>query len=223
MKDELTDRLAALGEITAETAHELRNVLLVISSTAFVARREIDRGNSAAASPHLAKIEKNARRAHAIVDDVMALARGDLLGKENVPLEHVLAAARADIPPDAARWDDRIDPARLEIYVHPGLAARLFHAIYDNAAQASAPRRPTVTTRARAGNGCFIIEVADDGPGVPESIASQVFDPFVGARSGGTGLGLALARRIVLAHGGSIALLRGDSGAAFRVELPVEG
>jgi signal transduction histidine kinase len=220
--DDLAERLAALGEIAAETAHELQNVLQVISSSAYVARVEVHRGNLSAADHHLAKIEKNARTAHAIVDDVMTLARGDALEKQVVPVASVLAAARADMAEGAAHWDDRIEPAHLEVRAHPGLAARLFHVLYDNAAHASAPRAPTVTTRARAGTDRLIIEVTDDGPGVPASIAPHIFDPLVRARSGGTGLGLALARRIVLAHGGSIALVAGGPGAAFRVELPID-
>ena len=66
-----------------------------------------------------------------------------------------------------------------------------------------------------------IIEVADDGPGVRADIAGRVFDVLVTARTGGTGLGLPLARRIAEAHGGSIAMVeRAGEGATFRVELP---
>ena len=221
--DDLVERLAALGEIAAETAHELRNVLAVISSSAYVVRVELDRGNMTAANHHLAKIEKNARTAHAIVDDVMTLARGDALETEMVPVASVLAAARAGLAEGAAHWKDEIEPARLEVRAHPGLVARLFHVLYDNALHASAPRPPVVTTRARAAAQRLIIEVTDDGPGVPASIAPRIFEPLVLARPGGTGLGLALARRIVLAHAGSIELVAGGPGAAFRVELPIEG
>jgi hypothetical protein len=65
-----------------------------------------------------------------------------------------------------------------------------------------------------------VFEVVDDGPGVPAQIAHRVFEPLVTARPGGTGLGLALARRIATAHGGTIRLVEGSPGATFRVELP---
>jgi signal transduction histidine kinase len=94
------------------------------------------------------------------------------------------------------------------------------HVLYENAIHASAPRAPRVSTRAQAMGDRVVVDVADDGPGVPEDIAGRVFEPLVTARPGGTGLGLALAQRIATAHGGSIALVPGATGATFRIELP---
>jgi signal transduction histidine kinase len=204
--DEARERLVVVGEIAAEVAHELRNVLQIISGMAYVARQEVDRGDAAAARPHVEKIEKHARLAHAIVDDLMALARGEDLAAGN------------------ASWQDAIEPHDVRVRAHPGLLGRLLHVLYENAIHACAPRGPTIVTRARTEGGLVVIEVADDGPGVPEAIATRVFEPLVTARPGGTGLGLALARRIARAHGGSIELLRGGTaGATFRIELPGMG
>ena len=112
------------------------------------------------------------------------------------------------------------EAADLHVRAHPGLAARLLHALYENAIHASAPGRPRIATHADRVGDRIVIEVADDGPGVPAQIADALFEPLVTARQGGTGLGLALARRITDAHGGSIALLRSSKGATFRIELP---
>jgi signal transduction histidine kinase len=218
--DDARERLVVVGEIAAEVAHELRNVLQVISASAYVARHEVSRGEASAALPHVLKIEKNARVAHGIVDDLMALARGETLHSEPVLLAEILVAARSEVAPQAAQWNDDIEPRDLRVRAHPGLLVRLLHALYDNAIHASAPRPPRVTTLARAGGGRVVLDVADDGPGVPADIAARVFDPLVTARPGGTGLGLALARRIAMAHGGSIELVASPVGATFRLELP---
>jgi two-component system sensor histidine kinase HydH len=213
------DRFASLGEIAIEIAHELRNLLQVISATAYVARQETARGNAPAALPHVVKIERSARTAHGIVDDLMALAQGDLRS-ESVAMADVLVAARADLEPASAQWEDAIDPEGLRVSGHPGLLVRLFHGLYQNAIQATAPRPPRIATLVRTSEGKVVIDVADDGPGVPQEVAARVFEPLVTARTGGTGLGLALARRIVEAHAGSIFLLEGTgAGATFRVEL----
>ena len=222
--DEATqERLAMLGQIAAEIAHELRNVLQVISASAFVARQDVGRGDAQAALPHVVKIERNARTAHAIVDDLMALARGERIHAEPLPLAELIAAARSDLPPGCAHWADLLTPPDLQVRAHVRLLVRLLHGLYDNAIQASAPRAPRIETRATLADGRLVIDVADDGPGVSEQLAERIFDPLVSGRAGGTGFGLSLARRIAAAHGGTIALVagRGDGrGATFRVELP---
>jgi two-component system OmpR family sensor kinase len=211
-----------VGEIAAEAAHELRNVLQVITSSAFVARQELGRGDGSSATAHVVKIERNAQLAHAIVDDLMALARGEALRCEPTALVEIVESARSDLGA-AARFVDRIDPPDLRVCAHPALFARLMHALYENAVQASAPSVPTVTTLARSGADRVIVEVTDDGPGVPPDLVPRVFEPLVGLRAGGTGLGLSLARRIARAHGGTIALLDSAAGATFRVELLAAG
>ncbi len=210
------ERLVAIGEIAAEVAHELRNALQVISASAYLARQD-----PAGSLPHVVKIERNARLAHGIVDDLMGLARGDALHAEPTFLADVLAAARDDLV-DGATWEDDVEPRDLRVRVHVGLAARLLHVLYENAIGASLPRPPRITTRARAStDGRVRIEVSDDGPGVPAEVATRIFEPLVTVRSGGTGLGLALAKRIAASHGGTIGLADPENGkgATFWVEV----
>lgn len=213
------ERLAAIGEIAAEVAHELRNALQIISANVYLAKQDL-----AKSEPHLAKIERNARLAHSIVDDLMALARGEPAHAEPILLVEAVLASREALPEAAgtAVWDDRIDPPQLRVRAHQGLLSRLLHVLYENAVAACAPGPATIVTRGYADpdRKVSVIEVSDDGPGVPPEIASTIFEPLVTARVGGTGLGLALARRVVAAHGGSITLVPSEKGATFRMELP---
>lgn len=230
--DEKRERLVAIGEIAAEVAHELRNALQIISANVYLAKQDLSKSEG-----NLLKIEKSARLAHGIVDDLMALARGEPAHAEHVLLVDVIVASREDLPERGAVYEDRLDPTQLEVRAHRGLLARCLHVLYENAIAATAPRPPRIETHAWLENGRVVIEVTDDGPGIPEEIASTIFEPLVTARAGGTGLGLALARRVVAAHAGTIALVEpsrakgervadgttgttGTTGATFRVELP---
>jgi len=216
--DAARERFIAIGEIASEVAHELRNVLQIITASAYLARQD-----PSASAPHVLKIERNARLAQSIVDDLMSLARGEPAHAEPILLFDVLVAARAEIDPDAAHWHDAIAPNDVRVRAHAGLATRLFHALYENAIHACEPRAPNIRTKAAVEGTSVVIDVADDGPGVPAHIAPQIFDPLVTGREGGTGLGLALARRIAAAHGGGLALQPGrdGDGAIFRVTLPL--
>jgi len=209
-RDAARDRFAAIGEIAAEVAHELRNALQIVSANVYLARQ-----NPTASEPFLAKIERSTRIAQGIVDDLMALARGDSVHAEPMQVADLLPLGREMVPAGPA-FEDRIDPPDLLVRAHAGLVSRLLHVLYENSAKAKSTRITTVARAAASSKG-VVIEVSDDGPGVPQAIRETLFEPLVSARHGGSGLGLALARRIVAAHGGTIALV---GPSTFRIELP---
>jgi signal transduction histidine kinase len=210
------ERLAALGEIAAEVAHELRNALQIVASNVFLARQDL-----LASEPHLAKIERSTRIAQGIVDDVMALARGEATLAEPVPFDAILGPARELLPTPKPSFEDEISPG-LVVRAHPGLTARLLHVLYENSIRAVTPEPARIVTRAERIGDRVVIVVADEGPGIPPEIAGSLFAPLVTGRRDGTGLGLALARRIAAAHGGTIALVPSERGATFRIEWPAQ-
>lgn len=87
----------------------------------------------------------------------------------------------------------------------------------ENAHQAGAGR---VELRAGCDTATAELIVADDGPGVPPTLAERVFEPYVTSRGDGSGLGLAICRKILLDHGGDLELAASTTGAAFRLTLP---
>jgi len=114
-----------------------------------------------------------------------------------------------------------VSPETLTIEVDPDLMCQVLLNLLKNGAEAAAAhaREPVLWMRfARTRGGRTQIEVGDNGPGIPESLQQDIFLPFFTTKAKGTGVGLSLARQVVLAHRGAISLDRSEAGGAlFRI------
>lgn len=223
------DRLAMLGAAVAKVNHDLRNSLatamligdrLAASEDPDVQRlvprmfRAMDKAvnlcsqtldYASATMPTLTLARKR-------LADIVRMA-GETLTQE-VPETETGAAATDRSPFD---WKNEV-PATLEVMADAGQMLRVFENLGRNAREAGAG---SVRVTAYLDNGALIVEITDDGPGMPDKATEHLFQPFAGsAREGGTGLGLVIAREVVHAHGGDIALVRtGGDGTVFRLRL----
>lgn len=218
--DRLERSDALQRQFTADASHELRNPLAAVHTRLEVALREPDRESVAAA---LADTERLQR----IAADLLLLARLDGgPAPRSEPVDLALLAAE-----DAARRPDPRVPLRLDARAPvpaAGDPARLERALANLVDNALRYARTGVVVRASAEDGWALLEVTDDGPGIPEADRDRVFERFVrldadrGRAGGGTGLGLAIAREIARAHGGDVRALPAPAGGA-RLVLRVPG
>ncbi|MFF4430732.1 sensor histidine kinase [Streptomyces sp. NPDC001513] len=212
--DRLERSDARQRQFTADASHELRNPLAAVRSRLEVALA-MDRPDRESVAAALADTERLQR----IAADLLLLARldgGPAPRPEPVDLALLAAedVARRGGARVAVRLDARApvpasgDPARLE---------RALANLVDNALRYA---RAEVVVRAAAQDGWAVLEVTDDGPGIPRADRDRVFERFVrlaadrGRASGGTGLGLAIAREIARAHGGDVRALPAPAGGA---------
>ncbi len=207
----MREELWVLGELAGEAAHELRNALAVIGASATLLRAAEGPQKEA----HIAKIERNARVAQGVVDALMAIARGESIRGEPVALATAISEARRDVA--SATWADDVAPD-LAVRGSEVLLSRMFRVLYENAIQAGASR---IETRASRSGDAVTVDVLDDGAGVPSDVRGTLFEPLVTTKKEGTGLGLALVRRVARAHGGDASLVDSTKGAHFRVTLRV--
>jgi|GEM_PF-391367 len=210
-------RGAAVAQLAAAVAHEVRNPLTVISGTVEL-MQERGRGRlSVRDVGALQDILGEVSRLETLTADFLDLSSDRPLAGRKLDLGSLLE--------DAARAGRAATGIAIEVSAAPGLhvqgdGGRLRQVLLNlvsNAARAGAHR---VRLLATADSARIRVDVADDGPGIPETIRPRLFEPFATTREDGNGLGLAVSRRIVERHEGSLALLVAGPGATFRIELP---
>jgi signal transduction histidine kinase len=143
--------------------------------------------------------------------------------REPVLVATLLDAARHGLVfPQSVTFEVAVVPTDLTILCDPILLERVLSNMYLNSIEALEERgHGTIVTRAWLGDARTYLEVEDDGPGLDASVIDRIFEPLVTAKTKGTGLGLALCRIIIEAHGGEVTATTGSrGGSAFRMWLP---
>jgi two-component system OmpR family sensor kinase len=219
-------------EFVADASHELRTPL-----TSVLANLELLQA-SLAAPGHAEDREivdsalRSSRRMSRLVSDLLLLARADagrLDKHRRCDLAEVAGDAAAEAAPlmgDRTFTVDNDRPLRVE--GSPDELHRMVLNLLDNAARHT-PAGATIELNLREDGGEAVVEVADDGPGVPVAMREQIFDRFVRgegpadtAGGSGTGLGLAIVGAVAASHGGSVEALESPSGGAlFRARIPL--
>ena len=216
------ERLVALGELSAVVAHEVRNPLAAIFNSLGSLQRILRLDGDV--KMLLGVIQEEADRLNRIVGDLLDFARPSEPAMRSERLERVLeeavGAALASGPAGVEVLRE-YDPDLPAVRMDPHQIRQALLNLASNAVQ-SMPRGGVLTVRTRAEGHLAVVEVSDSGPGVPAELRPRIFEPFFTTKATGTGLGLAVVRRIAEGHGGSVALVpQGEGGAAFVLKLPL--
>lgn len=216
---ERNGRLAAMGEMVARLAHQLRtpltSALLYVSQ---LAGRSLEpEAGRRLARKGLARL----RQLERMVDDMLGYARGGAGPVTRVELGDLATELTATLEPQLAEREARLDPALPPRLSVTGNREALLGALLNLATNALEAGARCLRLQAEARPAQVVIRFSDDGPGIPAPLRARVFEPFFTTRSDGTGLGLAVVRAVVEAHGGRIALEAAEAGGTcFRIELP---
>lgn len=238
-RERLRDRLAAVGEMAAVMAHEIKNPLAGIEVLAGLLRRKAPENEDVQAL--VKDIISEAKLANAIVQEVLAFVRPVRLQVDRTSLADALASAvvladgkvtrgsivvdtslPGDLPPlDADQHQLTQVFANLLINAYEALEGR--GRIVISAALARTAAAGALLPDGHQPVDTVVVDVADDGPGMMPDVAEKIFNPFFTTKAQGSGLGLAIVRKIVDAHEGRIDMSTADGrGTRFRVTLPVE-
>jgi two-component system, NtrC family, C4-dicarboxylate transport sensor histidine kinase DctB len=223
-------RLANLGEMASNLAHELNQPLMALSNYAVAARMMANQGQTDAVVESLNDIVSQAQRASEIVKRIRGFIKPQGHGRERCELktllDHVLVLLKPEL--QAKKTQVQIDlPAHLPSFQgDPVLLEQLFLNLLLNAHQAMLAKplsRQVIELRAELeGPSSLKIEISDDGPGIAKEAMGQLFAPFFTTKPDGLGLGLNICRTIAEAHGGRLSFRNRDRvGATFTVILPL--
>lgn len=215
---ELKERLTALGEMSAGIAHELRNPMAVMAGYLKLLVRKQDETGQGIIKDITAEIDGMNR----IIGDLLTFARPTPLNRSDVNIREVLEGCiEAAIPAtgEASRVSTVADIDNAVIKADEGLLRQALGNIVQNAVDAM-PDGGTLTVTARGGTE-IAVSIGDTGAGILEEHAAKVFLPFFTTKEKGVGMGLALAHKIITAHGGRIEISsRPGSGTRFTITLP---
>lgn len=222
-----SERLAAVGKMAAMITHEVRNPLSSIGLNTELLEEELEALDAGDEAKELCRaIGREVDRLTAITEEYLTFAR--------LPKPRLATGSISALVDDLARFV-KDDLASKQVALHVVHADGVPPALLDfgqirqsvlnlvrNAAEAVAMQGGgQVWIHTRGDHDHVMIEVVDDGPGIPPELLDRLFDPFVSTKDGGTGLGLALTNQIVRDHGGSIAVAaRAPHGTSFTLTLP---
>ena len=231
-QERLRDRLAALGQMAASLAHEIRNPLASIEVMATLLRRKLARcgaGDDALVS--VEKIAAEVARLNQTVTRGLEFARPIAPEMQLRPLaaalDEALAEARARFAGSRVTVERSYEAAAPNVEHDPTLMRQVFTNILVNAYQAVGETGRIVlyvrpVARPERQPGAVEVVIRDDGPGIPPEVRDKIFYPFVTTKEGGSGIGLAMARKIIECHHGMIDVAVGErGGTAFTLRLPV--
>lgn len=218
------EHLAALGTAVAKIQHDLRNIL----ASAQLASDRLAASNDPTVKALAPRLIQSIDRAIALTTSTLKYGRAEeapprrrrqpLLPLAEEAMHAALAAGNG-----RTGWNNAFDPnlmvdadAEQLLRVLVNLGRNAVEALQDNDSGGA------VTLSAKRTNGSVTIDVGDNGPGIPDAVKRNLFEPFAKkGRGGGTGLGLAIARELVRGHGGDVTLLRSDGeGTTFRITIP---
>ncbi|UCD58736.1 MAG: PAS domain S-box protein, partial [Candidatus Hydrogenedentota bacterium] len=230
MHEELVQskKLTSIGELVSGVAHELNNPLTVVMgySQLLTTEQKLSKKHREMGQ----KILEAATRSKRIVENLLAFARKRKLEKHEVDvneiMENTLSLREHNLTVNNVRiirkYDEKLPPTYADGHQLQQVFLNLINNAFD--AMHDAHQRGTLEVKTYKSNGRIMVEVIDDGPGIPASMQDKIFDPFFTTKEvgKGTGLGMSLSYGIIKEHGGRIYLDKTyHRGARFIIELPM--
>lgn len=223
------EKLAAVGQISANIAHELRNPLAAVKQAGYYLNQLYLRGQLDAHNPkvveHLRLIESEIDDTERVIQDLLEATRLQPYRPELFEIEAlILEVAERTAVTDKLQLLLNIEPRSRWVWADPLQLRQVLTNLFSNAMQACATHDSlTVRVNTKQSEREYHIEIQDTGPGVAAEVIDKVFEPLYTTKSRGTGLGLSICKQIIENHGGTISLWSElGQGTTVRIQLPYQ-
>jgi PAS domain S-box-containing protein len=216
----LAEKLAAVGEVATQVGHDLRNPLTSIKGAAYYLKTNKAVKLDKTAKKMLDTIDDSIKYADKIITDLLDFSQEIKLKPVRKTVKEVVADALSSIKiPKKVEVIDSTE-SELTIHVDPLLIRRVLHNVFINAFDAM-PDGGTLEIESKENNKNVSIKICDSGAGMPKKVIEKLYTPFFTTKAKGVGLGLAICKRIVEAHGGSIGIeSKVGKGTCVTIILP---
>jgi len=218
-----SEKLAALGKLSAGLAHEMRNPLNTISMLIYAMAQEVPAGGPFGADLHI--VQGELRRMSLLIDQFLEFARPRPPHFQRERLEEIMEETLLLLGPEARNrgimiyreWDKNLP----RVWVDGAQIKQVFLNLLLNALQAM-PNGGKLTVRLHVSSGSLLTAIADEGVGICPEVRANLFQPFFTTKQSGTGLGLSISQRIVEGHNGRLRLFSQPGvGTTVIVRLPL--
>lgn len=217
-----SEKMAAIGEMAAKIAHEIRNPLASIGGFAQRLERRLEKLGSK--EDYTKIIISEVKRLERTLQELTGFIKETPLQVQTVRVNHliedILTLLSSELDERGIRVIKRLHPKEIKIFADPDQLRQAFLNIINNAQQAIRRNGDVLINTSLSGD-VATIEIGDTGGGIPEDMIDNIFSPFFTTKTSGIGLGLAITHRIIERHGGEIEVInRKGIGASFIIKLP---
>ncbi len=230
-RNEILEQRAVLGEVTASFAHEVRNPINNISTG--LQLLEINLPANDPNQENIKRLQTDCNRLTALIKSGLSFVRPMEYKMESIQvgemLDNLLATWRYRLERNNVVAQLQVEPKLPQVEGDLRAMEQIFTNLINNAVDAMSANQPAQSrllgikvrqVYANAEQSQVVVSVSDTGPGIPDDIRDRIFEPFFTTKPGGTGIGLAIVKRIVTAHKGSITVESVPGSTVFQVQFP---
>lgn len=218
------ERLAAMGQMASVVSHEIRNPLAVMNNSIYFIKTKLGPSADPKILKHIGIIESEIRQANGIIDEILSFARTRELNPKPTDLNAYLEDLISTYPfPQHIVVEKIFHKSKIIVNIDQDEMNQVIRNLIKNAIEVM-PEKGKITLRTDITSEKMAeIDVEDTGPGIPKEVLEKLFTPFFTTKARGTGLGLAVVKKVIERHKGKVEIFTEQGkGTVFKLYLPVE-